>query len=160
MRGYTRFVTTVAAFASLALVPISASASPVFQENFRITETDIGMDPCSGFQPVAVTETLHFVLLVNADNAGGFHVNGVVNIENGTGLNLVTGATYVAGGANATSFNVKPPFPQVITNEATSVLVSQAGAPNLLAKTLIHFTVNANGSVTAAVARFEISCRG
>jgi hypothetical protein len=160
MRGYTRVLATVGAFISLALVPINASASPVFRENFRITETDLGMDPCAGFQPVAVTETLHFVLLVNADNAGGFHVNGVVNIENGTGINLVTGATYVAGGANATSFNVKPPFPQVTTNEATAVLVSQGHAPNMLAKTLIHFTVNANGTVTASIFRFEISCKG
>jgi len=160
MKKLTRFAAILGALGGLLLGSASAAASPVFQENFRITSTDVGNDPCSEYQPVAVTETLHFVILVNADGAGGFHVNTTVNNENSRGINLVTGQTYVATGSNATSFEAKPPFPMVISNEDTSVLVSTGGAPNLYRKILIHETVNANGYVTASIFKFEVLCRG
>lgn len=160
MRRFTRLAVVLSACGGLLFASVDAAASPVFRQNFRITITEVGNDPCAGDQPVAVTETLHFVLLVNADNAGGFHVNSVVNIEKGTGTNLVTGASYVASGANATAFEAKPPFPMVTTNEATSVLVSTGSPPNLYTKILIHETVNADGSVTASIFSFEVFCRG
>src|SRR2546430_11262060 len=89
MKKLTRFAAILDALSGLLLGSASAAASPVFQENFRITSTDVGNDPCSEYQPVAVTETLHFVILVNADGAGGFHVNTTVNNENSRGINLV-----------------------------------------------------------------------
>src|SRR5438309_731348 len=89
MKKLTRFAAILGALSGLLLGSASAAASPVFQENFRITSTDVGTDPCSEYQPVAVTETLHFVILVNADGAGGFHVNTTVNNENSRGINLV-----------------------------------------------------------------------
>jgi hypothetical protein len=137
---------------------VSAAAAPIVHQNFDITLNEIGPD-CDGL-PVLVKETLHFVLLVNADNAGGFHVDSVVNIKNGTGTNLVTGASYVATGANATSFQAKPPFPAVISNEASAVVVSKGPLPNIHTKILIHDTVNANGIVTASIFRFEVTCSG
>jgi len=160
MKKLTRFAAVLTALSGLVLGSVSAAASPVFRQNFRITVTEVGLDVCAGGQPVSVTESLHFVTLVNADNAGGFHVNTVVNIENGTGTNLVTGEHYVATGANATSSEAKPPFPFVSTNEATSVLVSTGGTPNLYSKILIHETVNANGLLTAEIFDFQVFCRG
>jgi hypothetical protein len=160
MKKLTRFAAVLGAFSGLLLGSVNAAASPVFRQNFRITATEVGTDVCAGGQPVAVTETLHFVLLVNADNAGGFHVNSAVNIENGRGTNLVTGERYVATGANATAFEAKPPFPFVSTIEATSVLVSTGSTSNLYTKILIHETVNAKGSVTAEIFDFEVFCRG
>src|SRR2546422_5308162 len=102
MKKLSGFAAVFAAFSGLLLGSVTAVASPVVRQNFRITITEVGLDPCAGDQPVAVTETLHFVLLVNADNAGGFHVNSVVNIENGGGTHPVTREHYVAPPAHPT----------------------------------------------------------
>ena len=123
MKTILRLVAVGAAAGGLLVTSLTAAAAPVVRQNFDVTVNEVGPD-CEGL-PVLVTETLHFVVLINADNSGGFHVESTVNIENGTGINLVTGVTYVAGGANATSFNVKPPFPAITTNEATALLVSK-----------------------------------
>ena len=158
--NWRRLAAALAAFSSLLLAPINATAAPVVRENFRVQLTEVGQDPCANNDTVVVTETLHFVILVNADGAGGFHVDTVTNIEDGTGTDLVTGVTYVATGSNATSFQIKPPFPAVSTIEVTSVLVSRGGTPNLLNRILIHFTVNANGTVTATIFSFDTMCAG
>jgi hypothetical protein len=160
MKRSIQLAAITATMASLIFGSVNAAASPVVRQNFDITFTQVANDPCANYQPVAVTETLHFVLLVNSDNAGGFHVDSVVSVKNGTGVNLVTGATYVAGGANATAFEVKPPYPQVITNEATGVLVSTGSTPNLYTKILIHDTINADGTLTASVFEIQFSCNG
>ena len=159
-RTLIRLGLTSAAGMSLLLAPVTAAAAPISQQNFDYTLTSIAGDICENNEPVAVTETLHFAVLVNSDGAGGFHVNSNVNVKNGTGTNLVTGASYIATGSNATAFEAKPPFPMVISNEATSVLVSQGAGPNLYSKILIHYTFNADGTLTASIFSFSFSCKG
>ena len=66
----------------------------------------------------------------------------------------------MAGGANATAFEVKPPYPQVVTNEATGVLVSAGSTPSLYTKILIHDTISADGTLTASVFEIQFSCNG
>jgi hypothetical protein len=111
-------------------------------------------------EPVFLKGRLHLVTHVTDDGSGGFHMESHMNAQRIFGFGVTTGTIYSAPLAESFDFETSGPPPQVITQEAHYALISHGGASNLEAHTLLHFTINANGVVTASVSDTRIECTG
>jgi hypothetical protein len=143
--------------AALWLVPATSSAAVIQNVNMPLNQTVF--NPCSGDLFVA-SGTIHVVIAETADSSGGFHAHLDVNVSSVTGVGSVTGATYHGVGGFWTEFNAHPPFPFETTATNVFGLISTGSSPNLMVTFTLHITVNADGTLTANVARFSLSCNG
>jgi len=131
---------------SVATAP-SAAAKVVFNQTFPI---GVGVfNTCAGNEPIFLTGTLHQVTHVTPNGAGGLRIGDEFNF-NVTGVDEATGVSYVGTGASMDNFDAST-FPADRTIEATNLLISQGGGPNLVLRTLIHETFNADGEPTASI---------
>ncbi len=115
--------------------------------------------PCTG-DLISVSGSIHLLATATADGAGGFHVSFMDNVSQVTGVGSVTGATYHGVGGDWFTANVRPPFPAEFTVTDVFGLISADSTPNLIVTDTFHITVNADGTLTANVARFSAACRG
>jgi hypothetical protein len=104
--------------------------------------------------------TLHALLHLTLDAGGGFH--GVVHFQpmGVSGVGLTTGLKYQATGVTETTESFASsgaPF------DSTSVdnfrIVGQGPGNNVLVHALTHYTVTANGDLTAAVLQASAECK-
>lgn len=143
--------------AALLLVPATSSAAVI--QNFNIPLNQTVFNPCSGDLFVA-SGTIHVVIAETADASGGFHAHLDVNVSGVTGVGSATGATYHGVGGFWAEFNADPPFPFETTATNVFGLISTGSSPNLVVTATFHITVNADGTLTANVSRFSLSCNG
>jgi hypothetical protein len=148
-----------AALLALALVLVPTSASAAVVQNVQIPLSQTVFNPCTG-DVIAVTGSIHLLVTETADGSGGFHIAFMDNVSQVTGVGSATGATYHGVGGDWFTANVRPPFPAEKTATDVFGLISAGPSPNLVVTDTLHVTVNADGSVTAIVARFSISCQG
>jgi hypothetical protein len=112
-------------------------------------------NPCNG-DVVAIEGVVHTVFGVHVDQAGGSHLQAHI-IEHGSGVGLAAGDKYSFSAD--TQFVSNTPDPSSETTQVVSVhLVGQGGTTNFLALQVLHFTMNANGQVTALVDKFTSAC--
>jgi hypothetical protein len=112
-------------------------------------------NPCNG-DLVAIEGVVHTVFGLHVDQAGGSHIQAHI-IEHGAGTGLAAGDKYSFSAD--TSFVSNTPDPTSETTQVVNVhLVGQGGAPDFFALQVLHFTVNANGQVTALVDKFTSAC--
>jgi len=112
-------------------------------------------NPCNG-DVVATEGELQLVFGAHADQAGGDHIQAHIN-EHGAGTGLAAGDKYSFSAD--TSFVANTPDPTSETTQVVNVhLVGQGGVPNFFAHQVLHFTVNANGQVTAIVDQLQSEC--
>ncbi len=149
---------------STALVATGLStrvaADAAFQSTDNVTvPIDFTATSCSG-ETVNISGESHVVVHLTVAPSGGsvfkthiqFHLQG----------ESASGAVYIA---NETVNNVEA-HGSIMTdnNVLTSVgqlhLVSQGSTDNLVVRTTIHTTVNANGEITATSFEFETDCQG
>jgi hypothetical protein len=140
----------------LALVPATASAAVV--TNVRIPLDITVASPCNG-DVIAVTGVIHLLASSTSDGAGGFHLTFMDNVSQVTGAGSVSGATYHGVGGDWFSGSARPPFPVEFTATDVFGLISTGSAPNFVVTDTFHITVNADGTLTANVARLSIACR-
>lgn len=140
----------------LAFMPATASAAVV--ANVRVPLNTAVVSPCNG-DVIAVTGEIHLLASSTSDGAGGFHVKFMDNVSQVTGVGSVSGATYHGVGGDWFIANVSPPFPAEFTQTDVFGLISAGPAPNFVVTDTLHITVNADGTLTANVARFSIACR-
>jgi hypothetical protein len=141
---------------ALVLVPTTASAAVVL--NVTIPLNQEVFSPCTG-DVIQATGFIHLVGTETVDGNGGFHMAFMVNVSQVTGVGSLTGATYHGVGGDWFTVNAQPPFPFEATQTDVFALVSSGSTPNLVVTDTFHITVNANGTVTANVARFSAACR-
>jgi len=139
-------------FAALLLFAVNAAAS-VFL-NFDMPVSGVVLNPCNG-ETVTFTGIDHFTFII--DGAGGsslilrdnVHVTAIGSLGNSYEGNTEDINQFGDRGATAEE-----------TIESTMRLISTGSAPNFELVQLVHVTVNANGTVTAAAGHFTSNCRG
>jgi hypothetical protein len=108
-------------------------------------------------EEVHVTGKLHLLVHVTFDNTGGVHVKIQSNDQGVSGTGLTSGDIYHRTVTINGEFNIK------VGQQATIVrnlnFIGQGNANDFLLHMLIHFTVNANGTVTAEVFDFNVECK-
>ncbi len=147
-----------AALLALALALIPAAASAAVVTNVRVPLNITVVSPCNG-DVIAVTGNIHLLASSTSDGSGGFHMTFMDNVSQVTGVGSVSGATYHGVGGDWFSGNVRPPFPVEFTATDVFGLISAGSAPNFMVTDTFHITVNADGTLTANVARLSITCR-
>lgn len=151
-----RLLLALSLAAALSLVPGSASAAVI--QNITVPLNQTVFSPCTGdvFQ---ATGSIHLVETMTFDGSGGFHAAFMDNVSQVTGVGSVTGATYHGVGGGWFTVNGRLPFPIEATETDVFGLISAGSTPNLVVTATFHITINANGTITANVARFSAACR-
>jgi hypothetical protein len=98
----------------------------------------------------------HFHNTATQDATGDLHVTNHTTIT-GAAVAQQSGARYAVSFEDNLSLSLHE-TPATFTEVMNLNLIGQGGAPNLVARTLVHFTVNANGVLAAAVDRFVVHC--
>ena len=158
MRKHKRHVIGVVtvAVAALLLTPIGvklAQAKPVFAEHMMVPVDEWWQMPNpvpTPYGPILLSGYMHYRFIVNADENGHFHIVSHVNPTAVTGVNLITGDTYHAGGAfHYHQYRVPGPGGEInVTIASPMFLISKGNAPNYMEFVLIHLTKNAKGEIT------------
>jgi hypothetical protein len=152
-----RFLPAVFLAAALWLVPATSSAAVI--QNVTVPLNQTVFNPCTG-DLIAFTGNIHLMFAKTADASGGFHFHADVNVSGVTGVGVPSGITYHGVGGDWFEFNASPPFPVEFTFTNVFGLISTGSSPNFVVTETFHMTVNADGTMTANVARFSITCNG
>jgi len=109
---------------------------------------------------VELSGTENFVFHSTFDASGGMHVQVHRNLQGVTGVGVTTGAKYRASGSDSIVFNVDvDDAPFVSTSVSSFQVIGQGRGNNFVAHESAHFTVNANGDVTAQHDHFSVDCK-
>jgi hypothetical protein len=88
------------------------------------------------------------------------HVDIQANPQDVTGVGSVTGAVYKATGITRQAIQVNGPgFPANETFVNNFRIIGRDAAPSFLLHETFHVTIDANGTLTAAIDNFSVSCR-
>jgi hypothetical protein len=150
-------------FAVLVVAVLCATAIAAVQSNFSIPIDQSVFIPCANGgagDNVTLSGPVHMLALVTftKDDA---HVKLQANPQDVTGRGSVAGATYRATGVTRDDLNVNTangfPVNETIVNNFR--MISKGQADNFLVHETMHFTVNANGMLTANHDSFSVECR-
>jgi hypothetical protein len=114
-------------------------------------------NPCVG-EPVALHGSLHLVLTVTSDQAGGFHIGNHLNASY-AGMGLESGVTYRASDNEQDVWNFRE-LPDSHTTTLMTRLISQGGVDNAFLFTTVTTVIDADGIPTATVGNQWVECRG
>jgi hypothetical protein len=135
--------------------PVSAQAVTEHDvQTFTLTNT---VEDCD-LTEIEVQSTARFVLHSTTDANGGIHefftlsLHGVTATEvNGEAVHFLT---HDYEGSNRYA------VPRTSSKAQTALIISSGPSDNRILTTFVHFTVNANGEVTAVRFDQSIECRG
>ena len=140
----------------------SAGGTVVYRDNESYPVYQPGYNACSPIADdiVAFSGTVHEVTQVTQDGSGTFHLLFSYDPEGLKGVDLATGAAYVAVGASSISgsWTTAPYSQHILTQVFRSVLVSQSATPNLLSLTTVHMNFAADGQLVSQVLEFKTEC--
>jgi len=109
---------------------------------------------------VDVSGSLNFVFHSFFDNAGGQHLQLKSNLQGVSGVGLTTGAKYQMSDSEVFVFNVDADdAPNETTTVSNMRIIGQGTGNNSVLHETAHFTVNANGDVTAQHDNFSVDCK-
>ncbi len=157
-----RFVSlavTLGLIAVLAVVPALAKAT-TFTDNVRVPTDLFVFVPCAANgagEFVYLTGPLHILFVTTIDDQGGFHSKYHFQPQGISGTGLTTGDKYQATGVTQGTFTGKVGFEETDVNNFK--IIGQGPGNNFLVHENFHFTVNANGQVTAFVDNFSVKCK-
>jgi hypothetical protein len=112
---------------------------------------------CIG-EPVALHGSLHLVVGIASDQAGGSHIGSHLN-GSYTGTGLVSGVRYRASDNQQDVWNTRE-LPGSHTITMRTRLISQGGVDNAFLFTIVTTTIDADGVPTATVDNQWVECRG
>jgi hypothetical protein len=113
-------------------------------------------NPCVG-EPVALHGSLHLVLTVASDHAGGFHIGNHLNASY-AGTGLVSGVPYRASDNQQDVWNARE-LPDSHSTTMMTRLISQGSVDNAFLFTTVTTTIDANGVPMATVGNQWVECR-
>jgi hypothetical protein len=135
---------------------LSAQAVVILQ-NLRVPFAADVFVPCANSgagELVTVAGTLHAILQLSFDAAGGVHIKMHEQPQRVSAVGQTTGATFQARGVTHEQANANP-----FIFLDTLRLIGQGPAANFTLHQLVHVTVNANGEVTAVTVHASAECR-
>jgi hypothetical protein len=130
------------------------------------TETIVDTQPvefvvaedCAG-EEIQFSGQIHSVFHITQDAAGGTHVAAENNL-NVQGTGLVSGGQYrMLATILSTQHINSGGFPIVFTTEGSGKVIGKGQLPDFMAHSVVHFTINENGTVTAEVLQVKFECR-
>jgi hypothetical protein len=133
-----------------------AAGAMVITSNNDVPFSDLVVPGCE--EPVILSGRFHFLTHVTIDDSDGFHMESHLNAQNVSGVGATTGTTYWAPLAEVSAYETSGPPPLEVTGEASYALIGQGPASDLVAHSLFHLTINANGEVTAFVTDTRVDC--
>ena len=148
-------------FIALAWSNLLAQAN-VVTINERYSETRTVWVPCANDgegEWVRISGTMHYLLTITFDALEGFHAKGHTQPQGMSGIGLTTGDKYRATGVTQwqeTGRSLRGCEYSVINR---FMMIGQGPGNNFRVRETFHFTMNANGEVTARVDNFEVDCK-
>jgi hypothetical protein len=136
----------------------STSAQLVQVTNVTIEIPAVVVDNDCVSEPVALHGTIHLVVRVSSDQAGGFHIGNHLNASY-AGMGLASGTAYRASDKQHDVWNARE-LPGSRTTTLMTKLISQGGVDNAFLFTTLTTTVDANGVPTVSVENQRVECRG
>ena len=156
-----RLVLPFAATVLMALGGSPAWAAPATSSTatFELPLSSTVINPCNG-ETVAWQGTAHFAIHRTVTSTGRETLSGEVNFQGVSGQGSLGNAYRMVDTA---TFEMTPSgdrTPSEFTTTAAFLFVSQGPAPNFVARTTYHVTIDANGELTASVIEITSECRG
>jgi hypothetical protein len=145
---------------SLSCAANAAASATTFTASTQFPIDIVVFVPCANGgagEAVELSGTLHDLFHITFDSAVGFHGRFLDNPQGVTGTGLSTGAKYQGTGVTEDQFNAKVGEEETFVNNFR--IIGQGPGNNLLVHENFHFTVNANGQVTAFHDNFSVTCR-
>ena len=150
---------------ALGMIGVSGAGSAqakatVFTDNVQIPINLFVFVPCAAGgagEDVDLSGTLHVLFRTTFDSRGGFHSKFHFQPQGVSGTGLTTGDKYQATGVTQGTDNGKVGFESTFVNNFR--IIGQGPGNNFLVHGNFHFTINANGEVTAFVDNFRVECK-
>lgn len=137
-----------------AVMPVGAQATATtIQFDAPLPDT---LPSCTD-APLVASGTVHMVVH-ETDNTGS-HFDVVANYQNGSAIDTTTGVVYRASSVSIESFQ-ETSGASMSQSLGTLHLVGQGQIPDFDIVFITHFTVNADGTLTAFLDNFRSVCRG
>lgn len=138
------------------LAPAAALATETETIHFSDTESIPDVNPCSGATGTRTTD-FKVVFHITALDNGTFHATGTLTgtisfVPDDPSQPTYTGPVAERFGENENSRNFTH-------TETLNVVLTGSDGSRLDVHGLIHFTVNANGTVTSVIEVFRVTCR-
>jgi hypothetical protein len=162
MIGPRRVLLSVFVLLVLAVAgPGSALArADTFVDNQKIpVEIGVFIDCANGGAGdfVVLTGSLHVLLQGTLDGSGGLHLKTHFQPQGVSGYSTTTGAKYQATGETQDHLNLKVGTQYTYVNNFK--IIGQGQASDYRVHENLHITYNANGTLTADVDNFKITCK-
>jgi hypothetical protein len=138
-------------WAAFASTPALAATQVI-----RTDYTNTFINPCTG-ELLTISGPLELVITTTTNPQGGYHENWLAHPQGITGISQPSGTVYHAVGETRFSTNVNAGEQFSYVNNFD--MISAGAGGNYLVHETLHFTVNANGTLTASVDHFSIDCR-
>jgi hypothetical protein len=154
LRGCLLWLLMLAVAGSAAVSAQATTSTQRFTQPFVLD----GMHPCTG-EAVTLRGELVITTRTTVDSNGGFHSSFRLVPQHVIGESD-SGITYRAVGGHREHVNVSADqAPATFTLTDMFNVLSQGGADNYSAFTLIHVTVNSDGVATAETSLRRVECR-
>jgi len=141
------------AVVALAMMPL-AHAEVIQNEKYPLDMMFGFVDNDGNPHMLHLTGYLHVLYAYTLDNAGGFHMKMHSQPQGVSGEDLFTGAKYQGTGVTQWEQNGKVGTEYTYINNFR--MIGQGKAPSFLLHQTIHFTINANGELTANVDNYRL----
>ena len=106
---------------------------------------------------IALSGYLHVLDHYTIDGNGGFHGKYHVQPQNAIGVGLTTGDEYVGTGVTQDQYTGKVGYEYTYVNNFR--MIGKGKAVTYLVHQTYHYTVNANGDLTAYVDNYRVECK-
>lgn len=155
----TLFMLSIMLLTLTLINPIETKAqASVITSNTEVPIEFFNADTCTGDQ-VTINGTSH--LLFHANSSPGGHSNAKLEINFALqGVNVTSGIKYVVNETVTATTESSADGAFVFNTVGHLNVVSTDGTDNLLVRTEIHATFNANGELTSSKFVFMVECRG
>ena len=151
-----RSVVVLTVVAMLATLTPSALAAVITNESSPFNETVT--NPCNG-DPIILSGTQRFMVAVTENPAGGILVINQGNLQDVSGVDEITGASYHFAAGSAMPTLDAPSGTRVVIIPENQELIGQGSAPDFRFHSLDHETLNPNGTVTMSFITFTTECQ-
>ncbi len=111
---------------------------------------------CAG-ELIDLSGYLHVTFRMTFDNAGGVHVKFQANPQGITGVGQTTGNVYRGTGVSQDAFNATVGEQYTVINNFR--IVGREPGTSMMVHSVWHYTINANGTLTATVDQSSSECR-
>jgi hypothetical protein len=154
-----RITLLLAAVAMMVLVFAPVAQAQTFNERIPLSDT---FTSCTG-EAVPVEGVLHTVGSFNEDASGGVHIQFHQDFH-GQGVGETSGAKYVVTSQGPavlhSNFGANRALSFTVVSHAKVIRQGEDDTEDdFSARTVIHFTLNADGELTAEVANIEVECQ-